>query len=90
MKRMNLKKLLSEKNVFLDLSGKTKQGVIEALAQSGKFDYVFSGHTHAVVNEKKENGVIVLNPGEACGYLTGNGTFAIIDTKSDKAEIIYL
>ena len=28
---MNLKKLLSEKNVFLDLSGKTKQGVIEEM-----------------------------------------------------------
>ena len=67
-----------------------KQGVIQALALSGKFDYVFSGHTHAVVNEKYENGVLVLNPGEACGYLTGKGSFAIVDTKTDKAEIIYL
>jgi len=67
-----------------------KQGVIQALAHSGKFDYVFSGHTHAIVNEKYENGVIVLNPGEACGYLTGKGSFAILDTNADKAEIIYL
>lgn len=63
---------------------------IEALAASGKFDIVLSGHTHAVVNKKYENGVLVLNPGEACGYLSGKATFAIIDTNEMIAEIIEL
>jgi len=61
---------------------------IEALASSGKFDIVLSGHTHAVVNKKYENGVLVVNPGEACGYLSGKATFAIINTEKLIAEII--
>lgn len=67
-----------------------KPDTIDALARSGKFDIVLSGHTHAVVNKKYENGVLVINPGEACGYLTGNPTFAIIDTDKMEAEIVYL
>ena len=63
---------------------------IEALASSGKFDLVLSGHTHNVVNKKYDNGVLVVNPGEACGYLTGKSTFAIIDTDILEAEIIEL
>ncbi|MFX1238782.1 MAG: metallophosphoesterase, partial [Promethearchaeota archaeon] len=47
-----------------------RQETIEALAKSGKYDIILTGHTHNIVNETKENGVLVLNPGEACGYLT--------------------
>ena len=67
-----------------------KAETIEALAQSGNFDIVLSGHTHLIVNKKYENNVLVLNPGEACGYLTGKGSFAIVETEDLKAEIIYL
>jgi len=67
-----------------------KQPLIEALATSGKFDFILSGHTHAVVNKKYDNGVLVVNPGEACGYLSGKATFAIIDTEKITAEIIEL
>jgi putative phosphoesterase len=63
---------------------------VEALANSGKFDIVLSGHTHVVVNKKYENGVLVVNPGEACGYLSEKGTFAIIDIEKMIAEIIEL
>lgn len=63
---------------------------IEALANSGKFDIILSGHTHNVVNEKKDTGVLVINPGEACGYLTGKATFVIIDTEIMEAEVIEL
>jgi putative phosphoesterase len=83
--------------LIIDFDGKKvyaahmpKEPVIDALANSGKFNYIISGHTHAVVNKKYENGVIVINPGEACGYLTGKGSFAMLDTKSDEVEIIYL
>ncbi|MHA2431215.1 MAG: metallophosphoesterase [Promethearchaeota archaeon] len=67
-----------------------KADTIEALARSGTFDIVLSGHTHSIVNKKFDNDVLVLNPGEACGYLTGKGTFAVIDTNKLEAEIIYL
>ena len=66
------------------------QETLNALANSGKFDIVLSGHTHGIVNEKYDNGVLVINPGEACGYLTDKATFAIIDTDRMEAEIIEL
>jgi putative phosphoesterase len=67
-----------------------KLETIDALANSRKFDIVLSGHTHAIMNKKNDSGVLILNPGEACGYLTGKGSFAIIDTEKLEAEIVYL
>ncbi|MFW9949343.1 MAG: metallophosphoesterase [Candidatus Thorarchaeota archaeon] len=67
-----------------------KQETIEALVNSGKFDIILSGHTHNLVNKKDENGVLIVNPGELCGYLTGKATFAIIDTDKETTEIIEL
>lgn len=79
-------KEFGDKKIFA--SHMPHQTTINALATSGKFDIILSGHTHNVVNKKYENGVIVLNPGEACGYLTGKATFAIIDTDMMETEII--
>lgn len=67
-----------------------KPKTIEALTNSGNFDIVLSGHTHSYVHKKHDNGVLELNPGECCGYLTGDATFAIINTKNLEAEIIHL
>ena len=61
---------------------------IKALADSGEFDIILSGHTHNIVNEKNEKGILIVNPGEACGYLTGKATFAIIDTEKMDVDII--
>lgn len=66
------------------------QKTIDALANSGKFDIILSGHTHSIVNKKFDNGVLVVNSGEVCGYLTGKSTFAIIDSEKLEAEIIEL
>jgi len=66
------------------------QKTIDAIAKSGQYDIILTGHTHNVVNKKYDNGVLVVNPGEACGYLTGKSTFAIIDTDILEAEIIEL
>ncbi|MFW9829185.1 MAG: metallophosphoesterase [Candidatus Thorarchaeota archaeon] len=81
----------------LELDGKKifashmpKKQTIDALANSGKYDIILFGHTHSLFNEKLENGVIVVNPGELCGYLSGKATFAIIDTKKMESEIIEL
>ncbi|MHA1933622.1 MAG: metallophosphoesterase [Promethearchaeota archaeon] len=83
--------------MILELGGKRiyvshmpKQSTIDALANSDKFDIILTGHTHIMRNEKYENGVLVVNPGELCGYLTGKSTFAIIDTEKMEADIIEL
>lgn len=48
---------------------------------------VVTGHTHQVVNEKRD-GVLYLNPGECCGWLTGRCTAALLDTNTLSAQII--
>ncbi len=58
----------------------------EALAQH--FDVVLYGHTHEIRNERLPNGHLILNPGEACGYLTGRRTFALLDLDTLRAEIV--
>jgi putative phosphoesterase len=52
-------------------------------------DVVLFGHTHEVVNEQR-GGVLYLNPGECCGWVTGRPTVALLDTDSLKAEICSL
>jgi len=83
--------------LVLELDGKQiyashmpKEKTLNALINSGVFDIVVSGHTHSVIQKKHNNGVLQVNPGECCGYLTGNATFAIINTKTMEAEIIDL
>ncbi len=50
-------------------------------------DVVISGHTHEIVNEKRD-GVLYLNPGECCGWLTDRCTVALLDTEKVEAEIV--
>ncbi len=63
--------------------------MVEALASSGRWDAVLYGHTHRVDN-RRIGGVLVLNPGEACGCLTGRKTAAILDTDTLEAETVEL
>jgi len=57
-----------------------------ALAGTGKYDFVFHGHTHKPWEEMIGN-CKVLNPGNVAGeiYLP---TFAVWDTKDDKFELM--
>jgi len=48
-------------------------------AETGGYDVVVVGHTHRARIEKR-NGVLYVNPGEACGYLTGERTIALLDS----------
>jgi len=50
-------------------------------------DIVVTGHTHEIVIESRD-GVLYLNPGECCGWLTGRCTAALLDTQAMSAEII--
>jgi putative phosphoesterase len=83
--------------LILELGGKRifashmpRKETISALADSKAFDIILSGHTHTLKNEKNGKGVLIINPGELCGYLTGRSTFVIIDTDKMESEIIDL
>lgn len=52
-------------------------------------DVVIGGHTHEIV-QQRNNGQLTLNPGECCGYLSGTGTVALLDTDSLAVEIVKL
>jgi len=49
-------------------------------AYGGGFDVIVRGHTHRA-SVAEENGILVINPGEACGYVTGRSTIAFLDSE---------
>ena len=59
--------------------------IAKKLAESGKYDLVFYGHTHKPWEEKVGNCRLV-NPGEVAGQRF-KPTFAVYDTKTDKLEL---
>ncbi|MBC7221997.1 metallophosphoesterase [Candidatus Bipolaricaulota bacterium] len=61
---------------------------LQALVESGKYDLLVYGHTHRP--EVRQGRTLVVNPGEAGGWLTGQPTAALVDLASLRAEIIYL
>jgi len=61
----------------------------KALALSKQFYAVFYGHTHELKVESID-GVLVVNPGEVCGYLTGKHTVAIVDLDAKSVEVVDL
>lgn len=60
--------------------------LLNALIDCGGFDAVVHGHTHASLT--KNGKTLVINPGEVCGYLTGNATLALLDTDKREARIV--
>lgn len=62
---------------------------VEKHIRSGKFAAVVYGHTHKP-DVRKKNGILVVNPGETGGWLTGNNTVALLDPGSLEAEIVLL
>ncbi len=60
------------------LHGHRKEDVDRAYG--GGYDVIVRGHTHrASIGE--EDGVLVVNPGEVCGYVSGRCTLAFLDTE---------
>lgn len=65
---------------------------LDALGASGMFDAVIYGHTHAVDKRvlpwADGNGqTLVLNPGEACGWMHDHATAALLDLDTMLAEV---
>jgi len=68
--------------VHLDSSAATQ-------AASGQFDLVIFGHTHRPLVESRD-GVLLINPGEAGGWLRGKSTVALLDPAALTVDIITL
>jgi uncharacterized protein len=62
---------------------------VKSRAASKGFDVVVYGHTH-LPNVESRDGVLLINPGEAGGWLRGKSTIALLDPAARTAEIITL
>lgn len=63
--------------------------LIRGLLELESLDVLVSGHSHVAKTYRKGR-TLVINPGEACGYLTGKATIAILDTTSLDVQIVQL
>jgi hypothetical protein len=59
---------------------------IDALVASGAYDLIVYGHTHEV--DVRTGRPAAVNPGEACGWLTGRSTAVLFDTATRTCEIV--
>lgn len=62
-------------------------GAVDEIAGAGIFDVVVHGHTHRP-SIAERGGTLVVNPGEVCGYLTGSGTVAVLETGPLEVKIL--
>jgi hypothetical protein len=51
-------------------------------------DIIVCGHTHNL-EIKEEDGRLIINPGEACGWLTAKSSLVILDLENLNSEAIY-
>jgi len=66
----------------------TNPALVESLAGCGKYDVLVTGHTHQL--EIKEGETLIINPGETCGYLTGDKTVVLLDEEDLSYQVNYL
>ncbi len=57
------------------------------IGDGGKFDLVLFGHTHRPLTMRVGR-ALVINPGEACGFMSGKATCAVIDLDTMSACIL--
>jgi uncharacterized protein len=81
-------KELSVNNKSIAVIHGTNEALVDALARSGKYGIVVRGHTHKleIINGK----TMIINPGEACGYLSGDETVVLLDPVHLSYEVVYL
>jgi hypothetical protein len=58
-------------------------------AESGSAEIIIFGHTHKPLIEKRP-GVLLVNPGEAGGWLYARGSVVLLDPEKLEASLIYL
>ncbi|MGB9837373.1 metallophosphoesterase [Methanothermobacter sp.] len=62
--------------------------ILDCVAGCGRYDLVVTGHTHEKSIVSAET--ITVNPGELCGYLSGESTLALFDTDRLSCEFVRL
>lgn len=62
----------------------------DAIAGGESYDLVVYGHTHEIDVRMEGTDTLVLNPGEAGGWLSGRATVAIVDLAEMAVEILDL
>jgi len=62
---------------------------VEGHLAAKSFDIIIFGHTHRPLTERRD-GVLLVNPGEAGGWLRGRSTVALLDPAALTAEIVDL
>ncbi len=80
-----------EDPAILDIGGKKlaimhKPIFLEELIETDSLDFILYGHTHKIDN-REAGKVKIINPGEACGYLTNSKSYAILDLKTGEVKI---
>ncbi|OYT59090.1 YfcE family phosphodiesterase [Euryarchaeota archaeon ex4484_178] len=63
--------------------------IVDTFAKSEEYDFILYGHIHQV-DIRRIGSTFILNPGEACGYLFGKNTAAILDPENYRVEILHL
>jgi putative phosphoesterase len=61
--------------------------LMETLAGCGSLDLLVYGHTHRP-EVRRDGSLLIVNPGEVYGHLTGKSTVALVDTVKRSAEIV--
>ena len=62
---------------------------VPGYVDSKSYDIVVFGHTHRPLVESR-GGVLLINPGEACGWLGGKSTIVLLDPAALTADLITL
>lgn len=57
------------------------------IGEGGKFDLILFGHTHRTLTMRVGQ-ALVLNPGEACGFVTGRSSCAVVDLDTMGSRIL--
>jgi putative phosphoesterase len=91
--KLSGERIFSQPHVF-ELAGRKivvmhEHHVVDALAESGRYDLVVCGHTHQP-DIRTIGKTLVVNPGEAGGWLYTGQTIAIVNLGDLSAEIITL
>jgi uncharacterized protein len=63
---------------------------LETLEGCKQYDLVVYGHTHAVDIRIPNQGAMIVNPGEVCGWLTDSPTCAVVDLSTRQVEVIQI
>lgn len=61
--------------------------LLKTLAGCGCLDLLVYGHTHRP-EIRRDGSLLIVNPGEVYGHLTGKSTVALVDTVKQSAEIV--